>query len=367
MSDQIKLTISSEKQATPLFDYLNNQPEGNYTIFYPNIYPTTEMDMAILSNLTDINKVDNNYHQVAKLYKNEDGMINFVENSNGFKTINPALSSSLEFNISAGQGIIYNYYNNTSFYNIKFTSMGLQLYKLLKSQLNPKFYLTKYLNQYNEDEAQTVPVWLLHYFTYALTNPGTQQGLSLQGLESLWNPFVNNLSSATNQDLINHFVMFQIFEATPLPPQPDSPPCFLKDSIVLTDQGLIPIQDINESINTIRNNKIINLMKSINNISHIVCIKKGALGANLPNKTLRVTADHAIMYKNSFVRAIDLHYLDGIDLEKPNKSLVYNILLEKHSYMNVNGLIVETMNPLHLPLVSNISEKLIVSEIAKVK
>ena len=84
----------------------------------------------------------------------------------------------------------------------------------------------------------------------------------------------------------------------------------------------------------------------------MVTIEKCALDGMLPTQRLHVTGSHAILYKDTWVRAIDLQHLDGVSVKPANGEIVYNILLRRHSTMTVGGLTVETMNPAHMKIVS---------------
>jgi hypothetical protein len=119
--------------------------------------------------------------------------------------------------------------------------------------------------------------------------------------------------------------------------------CFSEGSIVTTDQGDVEIQDIDITYHTIQGNKIIALTETQSVDDYLVKIKKNALG-NIPNKDTETTGNHMI-FNNKFVKAKTL--INGTTIEKiPYRGLpLYNILLEKHDLMMVNGLITETLNP----------------------
>jgi hypothetical protein len=119
--------------------------------------------------------------------------------------------------------------------------------------------------------------------------------------------------------------------------------CFSEGSIVTTDQGDVEIQNIDITYHTIRNNKIVALTETQSTEDYLVKIKKNSFG-NVPIQDTETTGNHMI-YNNAFVRAKTL--INGTTIEKiPYRGLpLYNILLEKHDIMMVNGLITETLNP----------------------
>jgi len=120
--------------------------------------------------------------------------------------------------------------------------------------------------------------------------------------------------------------------------------CFSEDSIVTTDQGDIKIQNIDVKCHTIRNNRIVALTETQSVDDYLVKIKKNAFG-NVPTQDTETTGNHMIFNGLSMVRAKTL--INGDTIEKiPYRGLpLYNILLEQHDTMIINGLITETLNP----------------------
>ena len=131
--------------------------------------------------------------------------------------------------------------------------------------------------------------------------------------------------------------------------QNDSVPCFIAGTIVETDQGLIPIENVTTS-NTIRKLPIFRVSKCIHE-NNLVLIKKDAFGKDRPNKDTIATDWHGVyLNKNDedFVRLKDLINNDTIIKKDMEKTYVYNIGMKNiHTYMLVNNLEVETMNPSH--------------------
>lgn len=131
-------------------------------------------------------------------------------------------------------------------------------------------------------------------------------------------------------------------------PTPNSDVCFLAKTPVLTNQGYINIEDIDPSIHTIRNKKIIAITKTISHEKHLVRIAKNALGMNYPNKTTYITQNHQVFYKGQMIKSKQLvNMLDKVTLIPYNGEALYNVLLKEHEKMQVNNLIVETLHPQH--------------------
>ena len=127
---------------------------------------------------------------------------------------------------------------------------------------------------------------------------------------------------------------------------PNVPICFPAGTPVLTDQGEIEIDKINIKNHTIKRQKIIAITQSIPDDSYLICIEKNSLAYNVPNRRTIISKDHKIMCDKKLVRAEYLiQYIPTIYKIPYNKQKLYNVLLNEHSTMMINNLIVETMNP----------------------
>lgn len=120
--------------------------------------------------------------------------------------------------------------------------------------------------------------------------------------------------------------------------------CFVKDTLVETDQGNIPIQSIIPGKHTVFNQKIIDVTKTIHPDSHLVHIKAFSFGP-YPNKDTTVSQEHKINGIGSFREA--KHYVNGstITLVPYDFQPLYNILLIRPGFMKVHGMMVETLDP----------------------
>ena len=119
--------------------------------------------------------------------------------------------------------------------------------------------------------------------------------------------------------------------------------CFPERTPILTDQGLVPIEQLKDE--TIQGSRIVHVTKTVHTDSFLVCFEKDALGENLPSMRTVMSSNHGVEKDGVLVEAI--HFVNDASVHKIqyNKEPLYNVLLENHSVMNVNGLICETLNP----------------------
>jgi uncharacterized delta-60 repeat protein len=141
------------------------------------------------------------------------------------------------------------------------------------------------------------------------------------------------------------FLLARYLGFPPFPP-PIVPICFPAGTPVLTDQGNLPIEQINPEIHTIHRRPIIAITQSFMNEDNIVCIEKHSLGINIPNKRTYISNYHGIVYHNKLIPAKQLvGRIHGIYHVKYNGEMLYNVLMERHYIINVNNMRVETLNP----------------------
>jgi len=112
--------------------------------------------------------------------------------------------------------------------------------------------------------------------------------------------------------------------------------CFHEDTIIETDQGDIEIKNLKPN-NTIRDLKIISLLKSNIYYNILVLIKKNAFMENYPNRDILITEEHLILINNSFIPAGKLIDNKNV-LRVKNNSDVYNIILENENYIRIGNL-----------------------------
>jgi len=118
--------------------------------------------------------------------------------------------------------------------------------------------------------------------------------------------------------------------------------CLAEGTPVTTDQGPIAIEQIDTTVNTIDNKRIVSITKGGTTDPNLVLLKKDCLGPNKPSADTVLTLMHQILYQGSMLQAQVL----------PNRALIpydneplYNVELETLDTMVVNNLIVETAYP----------------------
>lgn len=104
--------------------------------------------------------------------------------------------------------------------------------------------------------------------------------------------------------------------------------CLPKGTPILTDQGVVAIEDINCEY-TINNKKVERLLSFINNDPYMVMIKRNSLGVNTPNQDTLMSMNHGIYIRNHVIRAKALINNDTIlKVQLSSPQIVYNVLLE---------------------------------------
>jgi len=116
--------------------------------------------------------------------------------------------------------------------------------------------------------------------------------------------------------------------------------CFLKGTPILTDQGLIEIQNITNQ-NTINGICVDYITQTTTEQDYLVCIEKDLLGENIPSQRTVITRNHRLMYNGQLIEAGKLQNIIRL---KYNSDILYNVLLKENGFMNVNNLICETLD-----------------------
>ena len=145
----------------------------------------------------------------------------------------------------------------------------------------------------------------------------------------------------------NSIGLIEFENPAPAPsPAPISNICFLKNTPITTDQGIIPIEKINPSIHTINNKRIIAITKTISQDKYLICFGKHSLGFNCPNKKTIMSKDHKILYKGEMIEAYQfLDLYDKVTKVEYNGEILYNVLMDDYGKMKINKMICETLHP----------------------
>lgn len=116
--------------------------------------------------------------------------------------------------------------------------------------------------------------------------------------------------------------------------------CFPKDTPILTDQGIVKIQDITNQ--TIYGLKVEHVTQTISLHKELVCFEKDSISIGYPSQKTIMTRNHKV-FNGTMVNA-DRLLNNNIYLIPYNGEILYNVLLEKNGYMSVNRLICETLD-----------------------
>ena len=91
------------------------------------------------------------------------------------------------------------------------------------------------------------------------------------------------------------------------------------------------------------------IIKTITLDKFLVGFKKNALGFNYPTKTTLMSPNHKVYYQGKMRKAKTfLRHFEKAGKVKYTGEILYNVLMEKHSKIQVNNLICETLHPITL-------------------
>jgi len=123
--------------------------------------------------------------------------------------------------------------------------------------------------------------------------------------------------------------------------------CFPGKTPIVTDQGIINIEDLTEK-NSIRNNKIVCITRTTSRDKYLVCFEKDSLCKNVPSERTIMSECHCVYWNGRMIPAKECLSILGSDKVKRVKNkgeVLYNVLLETHEKMIVNNMICETLHP----------------------
>ena len=150
-------------------------------------------------------------------------------------------------------------------------------------------------------------------------------------------------TNKTTADGLGNNVVYRVYASEDLP---TSNICFPADTPILTDQGIIAIDQINPDIHTINKKPIVDIIKTITLDKFLVGFKKNALGFNYPTKNTLMSQNHKVYYQGKMRKAKTfLGHFEKAGKVKYTGEILYNVLMEKHSKIQVNNLICETLHP----------------------
>jgi len=128
---------------------------------------------------------------------------------------------------------------------------------------------------------------------------------------------------------------------------PISVVCFPAGTPIQTDQGIIPIEQVDASLHTIRKKSIVAVTQTVSPDKYLIQIKAESLGPRIPSNTTVMSKTHCILFQGKMVPAAHLFEqgIEGVSRVVYNGEKLYNVLLEKYEKMMVNHLVVETLHP----------------------
>lgn len=122
--------------------------------------------------------------------------------------------------------------------------------------------------------------------------------------------------------------------------------CFPGNTPIHTDQGIVSIKMVDANIHTINSKQIVAITKTILLKKFLVCFEQHSLGMNYPSQRTLMSGEHKVKYNNKMIEARKfVGCFEGVKVAKYNGQILYNILLDTHETINVNGLVCETLNP----------------------
>ena len=117
------------------------------------------------------------------------------------------------------------------------------------------------------------------------------------------------------------------------------------NEIVHTDQGHFPIQDLKVGEHSIRGKIIQKISKNICHHKKMVHIQKDAIQEGVPNKDTILTMNHKVSFRGRKKPIFRFLHKDGISLIPSENRPIFNVMLSDYSWMRVNNMVVETLDP----------------------
>ena len=236
-----------------------------------------------------------------------------------YETINGTTDFNNNILISTGTGV-YDSLNSEGFpvYNYN-GALYDNAYKSTWKQFDYWGIIIKSMSNYPQ----------YNFFNFFCVNEGDQN--------------INNIGYIYN----NYFNQLSIFEIN-LITTPISNICFPKGTPILTDQGEIPIDEINPDIHTISNMRIVYITKTKNLDDYLICFEKNSLGKNYPSEKTIMSRYHQVYHNRKMISAEDFINQSPKNIYKVKKNdeeILYNVLMENHNFINVNNMICETLHP----------------------
>jgi len=124
--------------------------------------------------------------------------------------------------------------------------------------------------------------------------------------------------------------------------------CFPANTLVKTDQGMLPIQRIVPHQHTIQGKSVVALTSTYCSDKELVLVRKDAIRKHYPLTDTLISKKHKIYMKGKLkaaYRLVESH--KGVSLVPYEGQMLFNVLLEEYGLMNVQGLMCETLHPMN--------------------
>jgi hypothetical protein len=112
---------------------------------------------------------------------------------------------------------------------------------------------------------------------------------------------------------------------------------------IFTDQGIVSIEKIDTTKNTIDGKRIVAITNTITPEKNLVCFEANSMGINCPSVRTIMTPGHEVLYNGKLVQA--KHFVGRVDgvhnIPYNGKDVLYNVLQDSHGLMRVNNMIDE--------------------------
>jgi hypothetical protein len=117
---------------------------------------------------------------------------------------------------------------------------------------------------------------------------------------------------------------------------------FPKHTLVQTDQGLVPIQDIDGEKHTIYGEAVVGVTSAVSD-ERVVCFTKDAFKPGYPSAPTFMSPHHTLFFLGRMVPAETfVGKFQGVGVLEGYDQPLYDVVMPQHRLMSVNQLICET-------------------------
>jgi hypothetical protein len=225
---------------------------------------------------------------------------------------------------------------------------------IINGKSNPTLSVTEGETYYFNINAPGHPFWIKTVLSTGTDNQ-YNEGVTNNGTENSTITFVvpYNSPSTLYYNCQFHSSMAGVINVINVPaPSPSPSPipvsniCFPAGTPIRTDQGLVPIEQLNPAKHTISNQPILHVTKTTTFDKYLIAFAPHSIEKNSPTHTTLMSKDHQIIYNGKLVPAYRfLGHSKNITKVKYSGEVLYNVLLPTYSTMRVNNLLCETLHP----------------------